>query len=193
MKRTLLNTLFVAALTFGYAAHARAADTYTFDPNHTAVTWHADHFGFSHPVGKFPGITGTLTLDEAHPENSKVQITVAINNADSSIPKLDEHMKSPAFFDAAKFPTATFVSDKVEVTGKDTAKVTGTLTIKGIAKPLVLDVKLNKLAPHPMSNKKTAGISATATVKRSDYGMTFALPGLGDDVPLDIEAEASVQ
>ena len=172
-------------------AHA-APETYELDTNHTNIVWSINHFGFSNPSGKFTKVTGTLVLDEAAPANSKVTMTLSPNDIMSGIDKLDEHLKTKDFFDVADFPTATFVSDKVTLTGKDTAKVAGTLTLRGVSKPVVLDVKLNKVGEN-MMKKKTAGFSATTTIKRSDFGMTAFLPNLGDDVGLSIEVEANVQ
>ena len=106
--------------------------TYTLDPMHTEVAWRISHFGFSSPSGKFAQVTGTLSLDEAHPESSKVDATITIANLVTGLDKLNEHLWGEAFFDSKKFPTATFVSQKVDVTGKDTAKVTGNLTLHGV-------------------------------------------------------------
>jgi polyisoprenoid-binding protein YceI len=189
------TALAVAALSF--AVPAQAAETYTLDPYHTQVAWSVDHFGFSHPSGKFANITGTLTLDEAQPANSQVNATITIANLVTGIDKLNEHLFSDKFFDAAKFPVATFRSTSIELTGKDTAKVVGDLTVHGITKPVVLDVTLNKIGQN-MMNKKTAGFSATTTVKRSDFGMAAFLPegdkpGLGDEVKLTIDTEANLQ
>ena len=193
------STLFaVSALAFSFAASAQMAqtastapETYTLDPMHTQVVWSINHFGFSNPSGKFAMISGTLTLDEANPASSKVNATITIANLVTGLDKLNEHLFSDKFFDAAKFPTATFTSTTVEVTGKDTAKVTGNLTVHGVTKPVVLDVTLNKIGEN-MMKKKTAGFSATATLKRSDFGMTTFLPMLGDDVKLDIQSEANL-
>lgn len=171
---------------------AVAAETFTLDPTHSYVQWTISHFNFSNPSGKWMA-DGTLTLDEKKPQDSKVSVTIPVANVITGIPKLDEHLKSSDFFDAAKYPTATFVSDKVKLEGKDRAKVYGTLTLHGVSKPVMLDVKLNKLAMSPVSNKKTAGFSATAKLKRSDFGISAYLPGLGDEVKLNIEVEAVAQ
>ena len=97
------------------------------------------------------------------------------------------------FFNSEQFPTATFSSNKVEITGPDTAVVTGDLTLVGVTKPVTLDVKLNKIGENPISKLKTAGFSATGVVKRSEFGISYALPGVSDEVQIAIEAEANVQ
>jgi filamentous hemagglutinin family protein len=108
----------------------------------------------------------------------------------TGIPELDDHLRKDVFFDVKKFPTATFVSNKVVVTGKDAAKVSGILTVHGVSKPITLIVKLNKVGVNPITEKKTAGFTASTTLKRSDYNISTLLPGLGDEVKINIEAEA---
>src|SRR5579872_423177 len=181
---------FILLFSFLLIGSAQAADTYTFDPGHSYVLWHINHFGFSNPSGKWFA-NGTLILDEMKPENSKVDVTIQTASIDTGIPKLDEHLKSKDFFDVKQYPTATFVSNKIKMTGKDSAKVFGTLTLHGVSKPVVLNVKLNKLGVSPISNKQTAGFTATTTLKRSDFDIKAYLPGLGDEVKIDIEAEAN--
>lgn len=173
-----------------FACPIFAANTYTLDNGHSYVLWRINHFGFSNPSGKWMA-DGTLILDENNPENSKVNVTIHVANVDTGIPKLNEHLKTADFFDVKKFPTATFVSEKITVIGKDKAKIQGMLTVHGVSKPITLDVKLNKLAMSPITNKQTAGFSATATLLRSDYGINKYLPGLGDKVSIDIEVEAT--
>ena len=166
------------------------AETYTLDPNHTNIVWHADHFGFSKPSGKFASANGTLVLDEKSPQNSRVNVTISTVNI-TGIEKFDAHLKSADFFNVDKFPTATFTSNKVTITGTNTAKVDGILTLLGVAKPVTLDVKLNKLGENPMFKNKVAGFSATTTIKRSEFGMNYAIPGVADEVMITIETEAS--
>jgi polyisoprenoid-binding protein YceI len=193
MKPSFAKTFVTAALLLSFAAGAQAApQTFTLDPMHTSVVWTINHFGFSNPSGKFSLVAGSLTLDEAAPQNSKVNATITIANLFTGIDKLDEHLKSKDFFDATQFPTATFESTSVEVTGKDTAKVTGNLTLHGVTKPVVLNVKLNKIGESFMK-KHTAGFSITTVLKRSDFGMTAYLPALSDEVPISIESEANIQ
>ena len=174
-----------------WAGLAKAADVYTLDPMHTYVEWHISHFGFSDPSGKWMIKSGSVTLDKAHPKNCKVEATIQIDTLDTGLAELDQHLKSPLFFDAKKYPISTFQSNKIILTSKTTAKVEGMLTLRGVTKPVTLDVKLNKAGINPVSNKITAGFDATTTLKRSDFGMNAYLPGLSDKVHIDIEAEAS--
>lgn len=191
MIKNTLRAALVLGLMGGTAFSAQAAETYKLDASHTAITWHVNHFGFSTPSGKFMSVDGEVTLDEAKPEASSVKVTIQIDGINSGVPKLDEHLKAADFFDVAKYPTATFVSKKVTPTGKDTAKVEGDFTLRGITKPVTLDVKLNKIAEN-MFKLKTAGFTASTTIKRSEFGMSTYVPNLGDDVKIEIESEANV-
>lgn len=189
MKRFLTQFYLTLLLFFSCTIAFAASDTYQFDQNHTYVLWHINHFGFSNPSGKWLA-EGTLTLDQAKPQNSTVNVTINTADISTGIPQLDEHLKGPLFFDVTKFPTATFVSNKVTVIGKTTAKVAGILTVHGVSKPVTLSVTLNKIGINPINNKMTVGFSASTTIKRSDFGMSTLLPGLGDEVKINIEAEA---
>lgn len=189
MKRNLMKPLIILTASLLSSLPAHAADTYTIDPNHSHVLWHISHFGFSNPSGKWMVTKGTLTLDKEKPQDSRVNVTIQVKDIITGIPELDKHLKGDLFFDVKKFPTATFVSDKVDVTGKTTAKVHGTLTVRGVSKPVTLNVKLNKIGLNPITEKETAGFSADTVLKRSDFGMT-SLPGLGDQVNINIESEA---
>jgi polyisoprenoid-binding protein YceI len=189
---TKIKTMAVlTVLALAFASPAMAADTYKLDPNHTAVVWHINHFGFSNPSGKFMNTDGTLVLDQANPAASTLNVTIPLDKMDSGVAALDEHMKGDKFFDVSTYPTATYVSTSVTVTGKTTAIVHGNLTVHGVTKPVDLMVTLNKMGAN-MMNKQTAGFTATANIKRSDFGMNSFLPGLGDEVKLDIESEANL-
>jgi len=189
--QSIRTGLFVSALALSFAAPLQAAETYTLDPAHTEIGYRINHFGFSSPSGKFASVTGTLTLDEQKPEASKVTATITIANLFTGIEKLNTHLLSKDFFDATQFPTATFTSTKVDVTGKDTAKVTGDLTLHGVTKSITLDVTLNKLGEN-MMHKKTAGFTAMTILRRSDFGISAYVPNLADEVQIHIESEANL-
>lgn len=171
----------------GEAAAKVAAGTYTVDTDHTQIAWGINHLGFNVYYGIFGGTTGTLTLDPAKPASASVSLTIPVDKVTTTSEKLNAHLKSADFFDTAKFPTATFKSTGVVVDGLK-AKITGDLTIKGITKPVVLDARFTGAGPNPMSKIETVGFEASATIKRSDYGITYALPVLGDEVSLHITA-----
>lgn len=185
-----VTQFFISCLLFLFCAmSAQAADRYVVDPSHSYVLWHINHFGFSNPSGKWFA-EGSLQLDQAHPQNSKVSITIPVANFVTGNPELDKHLGKEIFFDIAHFPTATFVSNKVTVTSNTTAKVQGILTVRGVSKPVTLDVTLNKIGMNPISVKETVGFTASTTLKRSDFGITTLLPGLSDAVKINIEVEA---
>ncbi|MDC7677022.1 YceI family protein [Asticcacaulis machinosus] len=185
VKSALLAT---AVLSLSAAGAFAAPETYKLDQNHTEVAFSWNHMGFSNPTAKFMNAVGTVTLDEANPAASSVEVSFATDGINSGVAVFNDHLKAADFFDVANHPTATFKSTKVDVTGANTAKVTGDLTIKGVTKPVTLDVKLNKIG---MAKKKTAGFSATATIKRSDFNMAKAVPFVSDEVNLVITAEAN--
>lgn len=189
MKPRHFLASLVSALAVMTAPTAHAADTYTLDPEHSYVSFKISHFGFSSPSGKWFA-NGTLVLDQDNPQNSRANITIKVKDIVTGIPELDDHLRTKDFFEVSKYPTATFVSDHVTLTGNQTADVQGTLTVHGISRPITLHVKLNKHGMHPMTDKISAGFTATAALKRSEFGITTYLPGLGDDVKLEIEAEA---
>lgn len=191
--RNILSQALVIVISFAsfFTIPAYADETYTFDPNHSYVQFHINHFGFSNPSGKWL-FNGTLNLNEKKPQDSKVNITIETGTVDTGIPALDEHLRGAVFLDVKQFPTATFVSDKVSVTGKDTAKVQGMLTLHGVTKPVTLEVKLNKSGINPISEKQSVGFTAKTEIKRSDFGINTLLPDLGDTVKIDIEAEAAL-
>lgn len=178
------------------AAEAPAADaikpvsgTYTLDPSHTDVLAQWTHFGFSKPSAHFGISEGTLTYDADDVTKSSVAVTIPLSTLDTFVPKLDEHLKGSDFFDAAKFPDATFKSTQVQAAGTNKLTVTGDLTIKDVTKPVTLEVTLNGAGEHPMAKKQAIGFSATGTVKRTDFGVGAYAPNVSDEVQLSITTE----
>ena len=167
------------------------AATYTLDPQHTQVQFTWNHFGFSNPAAVFGKIDATLDFDQTDPTQSKVSVTIPLDSVNSNVAKLNEHLDSPDFFDAAKYPNATFKSTKVEKGATpDQLKVTGDLSLHGVTKPVTLDVTVNNVGEHPMRKAPAAGFDATATVKRSEFGITKYIPGVSDDIKIHITTEA---
>ncbi len=164
------------------------AGAYTLDKAHAKIIWSASHFGFSTYYGEFTDFDAKLNLDPARPANSKLSVTVNTASVNGHNEALETHLKSADFFDVAKHPTATFVSTRVTPTSATTADVTGNFTLLGVTKPLTLKVTFNKAGDN-MAKVYTAGFSAEGTVKRSDYGMTYAVPGVSDEVKLTISGE----
>jgi polyisoprenoid-binding protein YceI len=194
--RTLIAAL--AAL----AATPAAAETYRVDPLHSSFYFSANHIGYTDVYGLFREWGGEITFDPKEPEKTKVKIEVKTESIDTNerrtqaaggVRGRDEHLKSADFFNVKEFPTMTFESTKVEKTGEKTAKLHGNVTLLGVTKPVVFDVTFNKLAPHPVPAYKgvmTAGFSITGTIKRTDWGMKFGVPGVSDEVKIMIGMEA---
>lgn len=190
MKNKILTALTVSALSLALASgQVMAAERYTLDPSHTNVVWKTSHFGFSSPSGKFTNIEGDFVLDENNPENSYVSVKIYPSSILTGIEKFDAHLKSADFFNVEKYGTATFKSTRVEMTGSDTAKIHGELTLLGVTNPVTLDATLNKIGVNPLNNTKTAGFSARTTIKRSAFGMDWGVPNVGDNVLIEIETE----
>ena len=185
------KTLLVAAL-FAFAGAASAAPvTYKIDPGHTNVLASWDHFGYSNPSINFGKAEGTIVYDAENVPNSSVQVTLPLTGLSALADEFYDHLTGDKWFDAAKHPDASFKSTQVEAAGEGKLKVTGDLTVKGITKPVVLDVKLNKAAEHPMKKVPAIGFDATATVKRSDFGVGAYAPMVSDEVTLRITTEAT--
>jgi polyisoprenoid-binding protein YceI len=185
------KTLLVAAL-FAFAGSAFAAPvTYKLDPGHTNVLASWNHFGYSNPSINFGQADGTLVYDADKVSASSVQVTLPLTGLSALADQFYDHLTSDKWFDAAKYPTATFKSTKVEAAGEGKLKVTGDLTIKGVTQPVVLDVTLNKAGEHPMKKVPAIGFDATATVKRSDFGLGAYAPMVSDEVSLKITTEAT--
>ncbi|HAT6955715.1 TPA: hypothetical protein JAN72_16110 [Legionella pneumophila] len=190
MKRNYRHFIFAILAVFAFSTDIYAEpQTLTLDNQHTYVLWKVKHLGFSTQAGKWYA-NGQLVLDKDNPQQSKVNVTIKIDDIVTGIPELDKHLKGKLFFDTKQFPTATFVSDKVEVTGKNKAKVYGMLTLHGVTKPIILDVVFNKAGINLLNDRETVGFSATTSLKRSDYGIKALIPEVGDEVEIEIEAEA---
>ena len=170
------------------AAASVRAGAYTLDKAHAKIVWSTSHFGFSTYYGEFTDFDAKLSLDPANPANSKLNVVVQTASVNGHNEALETHLKSADFFDVAKHPTATFVSTRVTPTGATTADVTGNFTLLGVTRPLTLKVTFNK-AGENMAKTYVAGFSAEGIVKRSDYGMTYAVPAVGDEVKLTFSGE----
>lgn len=164
-----------------------SAGRYAVDPLHTQVAFEVNHLGFNAYHGLFGDISGTLVLDPAQPEKASLDIIIPMSGITTTSAKLTEHMQTADFFDAAKHPVATFKSKSVTVSGTS-AMITGDLTIRGVTKPVTLDARFIGAGANPMSKAETVGFEATTMVRRSDFGMTYGIPLVTDEVALRITA-----
>ena len=187
-----LKYLALAGL-LGAAVSVQAAPvTYKLDPGHTMVLFSWNHFGYSNPTADFGLGEGTLVFDEQHPANSSVEVSLPLADLDTHVPALDEHLKKPDFLNADQYPVVTFKSTEVQPLGGNKFKVTGNLTVHGVTKPVVLDATLNKVGPHPMTKAPSIGFDATASIKRSDFGVGAYVPNVSDELSIRITTEGSV-
>ena len=183
--------LFNLVLALSLAAGPARAERFAIDPVHTRIAFQVSHAGFSWPVGSFSGASGVLDFDQADWKNSRVEVKFPVSSLDLGDADWQGKILDPTFFDAKRFPEARFVSTRVEPTGTDTADVSGELSLHGVTRPVLLHVKLNALARHPMTFRRTAGFSATGTLSRKEFGMDHWAKVVGDEVRLILEVEAT--
>ena len=188
LKRTLLAALLAAATATAFADPV----TYQLDPAHTNVVASWNHLGFSNPVMHFGDAEGTLVYDAEDVGASSVTVTLPVAGLDGFTDAFNQHLLSAELFDAAKYPQITFASTRVEAAGEGKLKVTGDLTIKGVTREVVLDATLNGAGPHPMAGREAIGFDATATVKRSEFGLGYAVPAVSDRLVLRVTTEGVV-
>jgi polyisoprenoid-binding protein YceI len=166
------------------------ADTYKIDPAHTNASFAVKHLLISTVRGEFQKTEGTLVLDPADVTKSKVEATIDVASLNTREPKRDGHLKSPDFFDAAKFPTITFKSTKVEKAGEGALKVTGDLTMHGVTKPVVLEVAGPSDEVKDPGGNIRRGISATTKINRKDFGVSYGPNAVvSDEVTITIDGE----
>lgn len=169
------------------AAAKLPAGRYTVDPAHTQVIWSVDHFGFSRLYGMVGNMSGTLDLDPARAGQARVAIDIPLAGLTVTSPAFGNHLASADMFDTANFPTARFVSRRVSVRGTQ-ATIVGDLTLRGVTRPLTLSARLHGAGTNGMNKKQTIGFSATGTLKRSAFGLGYAVPAVSDEVRLEITA-----
>lgn len=166
-----------------------SADSYSIDPRHTFPAYEISHFGWSTQRGRFDKTSGKIVLDRAG-KTGTVDVTIEVASIDTGVDKLNEHLASEDFFNAAKFPTMTFKASKIVFNGDSPASIPGELTLLGVTKPATLTVTRFSCGQHPMLKKEVCGADANTTIKRSEFGMTKYVPALGDDVKLLINVES---
>jgi polyisoprenoid-binding protein YceI len=187
MKRLgLIILLFASSSVF-------AAEKYAIDAAHSGVVFGWNHFGFSNPTARFDKIEGSVLLDKADLTKSSISVTLPLEGLDTGVAKLDEELKGPEFLDAAKYPTITFNSTRVERTGENGLKITGDLTVHGITRPVTFDAKVNKIGIFEIPGvikAQGAGFDAATVIKRSDFGVTKYVPAVSNEIPVRITLDA---
>lgn len=186
MTRKIL--LFAAAVCIATPAVA-APVTYTVDPTHTFARFSYHHLGLSYAQGQFDGVLGSVTLDRENKTGS-ADIVIDVGSVHTGVAALDEKMVSPEFFDAAKYPQISFKSTQFHFDGDTLKTVDGTLTAHGQSRPVTLTLSNFVCTQHPMRKAPVCAANASATIKRSDFGVAAFAPLVSDEVRLDIEIEA---
>lgn len=192
MHRSLSSLVGLSLLALPMLARASMWD---IDPAHSGAHFAVRHLMVSTVRGDFGKMSGTVNLNEQDPTKSTIDATIDVSSINTRIAKRDEHLKSPDFFDAAKYPTITFKSKKVESAGEGKFKVTGDLTLRGVTKEVVLNVEgTTKPFKDPMEKMRIGG-GATTKLNRKEFGLAYnraletggVLIGEEVDVTIDIE------
>jgi polyisoprenoid-binding protein YceI len=193
-----MKTHLAACAVVAPAAKSTApAGAYVLDGQHTHVSFKVNHLGFSNYTANFDKVAGKLSFDPANPAAMTVEATIDPTSLDLNAPPAGFHdeLMGATFFEAAKFPAITFKSTKVELTGPNTAKVTGDFTLHGVTRPVTLETTFNGGWAANAVDGDRIGFSAHTVLKRSDFGMGAGIPapgttlGVGDAVDVSIETE----
>ena len=196
MKLNLKSSVSAAVLTSGIAAFAflstqasAQSATYTIEPTHTYVNWEAKHFGTSTNRGRFDKKSGTITLDKAA-KTGKAEITIDMKSMSTGFAPFDSHLTGKDFFAADKFPEAKFEGSGFKFDGDKLVEVSGTLTMKGKTNPVTLKASAFGCYQNPYIKREVCGGDFETTIARSQYDMTYGLPGIPDNIRLLIQVEA---
>ena len=168
---------------------ALRSGAYSLDNSHTAVVFKIGHLGFSNYVGRFELAEASLDFDADNPAQAQLEAIIEIASLDVANDEFAETLIGSSWFDAEAHPQAIFRSSGISITGETTGKVTGDLTLKGVTKPVTLDVTFNGGDNDRLRGGYAIGFSATGTFKRSDFGMSRLIGPVSDDVVIEIEAE----
>jgi polyisoprenoid-binding protein YceI len=181
----------ILATSLAVASLPLQATPYTLEPDYTQGVFRWNHLGFSSPAAQFAQGQGSLEFDRADPTRASVEVTIPLSTLSTGVPALDDDFRSTDFFDTARFPTATFKSTKVEKgIAMDRLEVAGQLTLHGVTRPVTLEVTVVKIGTNPRSGLPTVGFDATATLKRSDFGLGRYVPQVGDEIQLHLTSQA---
>jgi polyisoprenoid-binding protein YceI len=187
----LALALLCPGVTVAQPAPQAISGVYTIDPYHTQPVFSWRHFDISTVQGRFDKTTGTLTLDVEH-RKASVDVTIDVNSISTGVPLLDDRLKSPTFLDVAKYPTITFKADNFRFDGDKLQTVTGALTIHGVTKTVVLNVRsaVCKANRNPTMTLPACGADMDLVLKRSEFGVGYFAPLVSDDLAVHIGVEA---
>lgn len=183
--------VILSLLASGLTAASAAPVTYEIDPNHTYPSFEADHLGgLSTWRGKFNRSSGRIVLDTAARAGT-VEVTIDMASVDFGHDEMNEHALSADIFDVARYPTAVFKGELTEFDDGKPGKAVGTLTLRGVTRPLTLEIEEFLCKPNPMTKREVCGADAEAEFRRSDFGIDYgAAFGFRQEVELQIQVEA---
>ena len=186
------NRPFIAAFAALLAAlpAVAAPETYTIDPRHTFPSFEVSHLGMSLQRGRFNKTSGKVTVDR-EARTGTLDVAIDANSVDTGLDKLAEHIRAEDFLHASQFPTIVFKGTKFTFDGEKVKAVEGELTMRGVARPVTLIAQQFNCVNHPVNKKPMCGGEFTANIRRSDWGMKYGVPNLGDDMLLRINVEAT--
>lgn len=180
-----------AALALGAVLPA-AAEPHVIDKSHASITFQVDHLGFSTVHGQFREFDAQIDFDPAKVEETRLRFVIRAESVDTGWGPRDDHLRTDTFFDVENHPDIVFESSSVTPTGGDTAKVSGTLTMRGVSLPVTFEARLNKLGPSPFDPSKTvAGFTVTGEIDRTQFGIDYAAPAVSAVIAVRIDLEMS--
>lgn len=186
------SNLFLAVISLFSGSVLAESQTFIIDGNHTLPRFSYSHFGYSTQLSRFDKTTGKIVLDR-QAKTGSVEVTVDTTSINTGSDLFNEHIQGADLLDTAHYPSMTFNSSKLNFEGNSLSSVEGTLTLKGISKPVTLMVTTFQCMPHPMLKKDACGANATTVLNRSDFNMGKYAPNIGDEVTVSIPIEAVIQ
>jgi polyisoprenoid-binding protein YceI len=186
MKHIFLFTLATTISTVALAA----SETYTIDGNHTLPRFSYSHFGYSTQLSRFDKTSGKIVIDR-QAKTGSVDVTIDTTSVNTGSALFNEHIQGKDFLDTSKYPTATFKSTQLKFAGDQLVSVDGTLTLKGVSKPVILKITSFHCMAHPIYLKDACGANATTVVKRTAFNMGKYAPNVSDEITIDIPVEAT--
>jgi polyisoprenoid-binding protein YceI len=192
----MIKKMLAAAVLALPLAAAATPETYQIDEHHSFPNFTIDHLGFSTIFGRFNKSSGSFTVD-FQAKTGSVEMTIDTASVDTGDHERDgrprtrdEHLRSADFFNVAEFPRMTFKSTGVKFNGDAVSEIDGQITMAGVTKPLTLKLERWKCGAHPFTKKAMCGGNAVGTLKRSEFGVKYGVPAIGDEVKLNISFEA---
>jgi polyisoprenoid-binding protein YceI len=171
------------------AVHCAAADSFSIDSRHTYPTFEVSHYGFSTQRGRFERTTGKIIIDSAARSGS-IEVSIDATSVSMGFDAWNKQMRSEAYFNTDRFPEITFRSSHLHFDADRLVGADGELTLLGVTRPVRLDVTNFHCGPNPINKRPQCGADVAASLRRSEFGMTRALPGISDEVRILVAIEA---